>query len=241
MLLIYQNHETLSQAVAERVMQVLQDKPEALICLPSGNTPLRLFEILVNRHEIGEVDFSCCTFALLDEWLGMDGSDEGSCRYWIDQELLNPLGFRPEQIIAFNAKSIDLPAECARVDKCTNEHGGFDLIVLGVGMNGHLALNEPGASLDAYSHTTILDPLTAQVGQKYFSQQTPLTEGITLGLRHFREAKELIVMASGAAKAPVMKLALEGEVTEDFPASLVRRDNAILVMLDEAAAAELGK
>ncbi len=239
MLLIHQNHETLSQAVAGRVMQVLHDKPDALICLPSGDTPLRLFEILVKQHEIGEADFSRCTFALLDEWLGMDGTDEGSCRYWIDKELLNPLGFRPEQIIAFDAKNDYLPAECARVDQRIADLGGFDLIVLGVGMNGHLALNEPGASLDTYTHTTILDPLTAQVGQKYFTKQTPLTEGITLGLRHFRETKQLIVMASGEAKALVMKRALEGEVTEDFPASLVQRDDAILVMLDEAAAGTL--
>ncbi len=241
MLLVFKNHEILSQAVAERVVQVLQEKPDALICLPSGNTPLRLFEILVNQHETGQVDFSRCTFALLDEWLGMDGSDEGSCRYWIDKELLNPLGFRPEQIIAFDAKSTDLPTECTRVDEQVARHGGFDLIVLGVGMNGHLALNEPGASLDAYTHTTVLDPLTAQVGQKYFSQQTPLTGGITLGLRHFSEAKQLIVMASGEAKAPVMKRALEGSIMEAFPASLVQRDDAILIMLDGAAAGTLEK
>lgn len=239
MLLIHQNHETLSQAVAERVMQVLHDKPDALICLPSGNTPLRLFEILVNQQEIGAVDFSRCTFAMLDEWLGMDGTDEGSCRYWIDKELLNPLAFRPEQIIAFDAKSDDLPAECARVDREIAGRKGFDLVVLGVGMNGHLALNEPGTPFDSYAHVSTLDPLTAQVGQKYFSQQTPLIEGVTLGMRHFREARQLIVMASGAAKAAVMKRALEGGVTEGFPASMVQHDNAILVMLDEEAAAKL--
>ena len=239
MLLIHKNHEALSQAVAERVVEVLRDKPDALICLPSGNTPLRLFEILVNLHEIGEVDFSQSTFALLDEWRGMDGQDEGSCRYWIDKELLNPLGFRPEQIIAFDAKSGDLPAECERVNRQIADLGGFDLVVLGVGMNGHLALNEPGASFDAYAHTTVLDPLTAQVGQKYFAKTTPLTEGITLGHRHFLEAGQLIVMASGQAKAPVMKRALEGEVSEDFPASLVQKGKGILVMLDEAAAGDL--
>ncbi len=239
MLLIYKNHEALSQAVAERVAGVLRDKPDALICLPSGNTPLRLFEILVNQHEIGEIDFSRCTFALLDEWLGMDGQDEGSCRYWIDKTFLDPIGFRAEQIIAFDAKSDDLPAECERINQETAKFGGFDLIVLGVGMNGHLALNEPGASFDSYCHTTTLDPLTSQVGQKYFTKQTPLTEGITLGHRHFLEAELLIVMASGEAKAPVMKRALEGGPSEDFPASLVQKDDKILVMLDEEAASEL--
>ena len=239
MLLIHKNHEALSQAVAERVADVLQDKPDALICLPSGNTPLRLFEILVNQHEIGEIDFSRCTFVLLDEWLGMDDQDEGSCRYWIDQKLLNPLCFKKEQIVAFDAKSDDLEGECKRVNKKIKELGGFDLVVLGVGMNGHLALNEPGTSFDSYAHVSTLDPLTAQVGQKYFTKETPLTTGITLGIRHFLEAQELIVMASGAVKAPVMKRALEGEVLENFPASVVQRDDKILVMLDEEAAGTL--
>lgn len=239
MLTIHKNHETLSQAVAERVAKVLQEKPHALICLPSGNTPLRLFDILVNQQEIGEIDFSRCTFALLDEWRGMDGQDEGSCRFWIDEKLLNPLGFKAEQIIAFDAKSDDLNGECERVNREIEELGGLDLVVLGVGMNGHLALNEPGTSFATYAHVSTLAPLTAEVGQKYFTKPTSLSEGITLGLRHFLEAKELIVMASGAAKAPVVKRALEGEVTEDFPASVVQRDDKILVMLDEEAAATL--
>ncbi len=239
MLLIHQNHETLSQTVAERVAKALQEKPDALICLPSGNTPLRLFEILVNQHEIGEIDFSHCTFALLDEWLGMDGQDEGSCRYWIDAKLLNPLDFKKKQIVAFDAKSDNLQGECERVNQEIEDLGGFDLVVLGVGMNGHLALNEPGTPFDSYAHVSTLAPITAEVGQKYFSKQTPLTAGITLGIRHFLEAKELIVMASGEAKAPVMKQAMEGEVTEDFPASVVQKDEKILVMLDEEAASEL--
>ena len=236
MLQIYKNYEALSQAAAEQVEKLLAEKPDAVLCLPSGSTPLGMFKILAEKSKAGEVDFSKCTFVGLDEWVGMGPDDEGSCRYWIDRDFLKPIGFRDDQIIYFDAKSTDLPSECERINQAIAELGGLDLMVLGVGMNGHLALNEPGTSFDSYAHVSTLDRVTAIVGQKYFLEETSLTEGITLGLRHAREARQLIVMASGRFKADVMRRALEGEVSEDFPASLVQRVEGVIVMLDKAAA-----
>lgn len=240
MTLTYSDYAALSQAAADHVAELLHQKPDAVICLPSGSTPLGMFKILADRSQAGEVDFSRCMFVGLDEWVGMGPEDEGSCRYWIDRDFLNPIGFRDDQIIYFDAKSDDLPGQCDYVNQKVADLGGLDLMVLGVGMNGHLALNEPGTSFESYAHLSILDPITAEVGQKYFSKATPLTEGITLGLRHAREAKQLIVMVSGKGKAGVVKKALEGEVTEAFPVSLVQTNDQILVMLDEDAASELG-
>ena len=239
MIEIYKDYEALSLAAAERVENLLAKKPDAVLCLPSGSTPRGMFRILAEKSKAGEVDFSKCTFVGLDEWVGMGPEDEGSCRFWIDRDFLHPIGFRADQIIYFDAKNDDLPGECARVNQAIAALGGLDLMVLGVGMNGHLALNEPGTSFDSYAHLSTLDPITAEVGQKYFTKHTPLTEGITLGLRHAREAKQLIVMASGQFKADVMKRALEGEVSEAFPASLVQRVKGVLVLLDKAAARRL--
>ena len=239
MLQIYKNYEALSEAAAEQVAKLLEEKPDAVFCLPSGSTPMGMFKILAEKSKAGKVDFSKCTFVGLDEWGGMGPDDQGSCRYWIDRSFLKPIGFPDDQIIYFDAKSTDLLAECERVNQKVAELGGLDLMVLGVGMNGHLALNEPGTSFDSYAHVSTLDRVTAIVGQKYFLEETPLTEGITLGLRHAREAKQLIVMASGKYKADVMKRALEGEVSEDFPASLVQRVEGVMVMLDKAAAGTL--
>ena len=207
MLQIYKDYQALSLAAAEQVENLLAEKPDAVFCLPSGSTPMGMFKILAEKSKAGEVDFSKCTFVGLDEWVGMGPEDEGSCRYWIDRDFLHPIGFRDDQIIYFDAKSDDLQGECERVNQAVAALGRLDLMVLGVGMNGHLALNEPGTLFDSYAHLSTLDPITAEVGQKYFSKATPLTEGITLGLRHAREAKQLIVMASGAAKADVMKRA----------------------------------
>lgn len=239
MLQTYKNYEALSQAAAEQVEKLLAEKPDAVLCLPSGSTPLGMFKILAEKSKAGEVDFTKCTFVGLDEWVGMGPDDQGSCRYWIDRSFLEPIGFRDDQIIYFDAKSNDLPSECERINQAIAELSGLDLMVLGVGMNGHLALNEPGTSFDSYAHVSTLDRITAIVGQKYFLEETPLTQGITLGLRHAREARQLIVMASGRFKADVMRRALEGEVSEDFPASLVQRVEGVVVMLDKAAAGTL--
>ncbi len=239
MLQIFKNYEVLSLAAAEQVEKLLAQKPDAVFCLPSGSTPMGMFKVLTEKSKAGEVDFTQCTFVGLDEWVGMGPDDEGSCRYWIDRYFLHPIGFREEQIVYFDAQSANLQGECDRVNREVVALGGLDLMVLGVGMNGHLALNEPGTSFDSYAHLSTLDPITAEVGQKYFTKATPLTEGITLGLRHAREAKQLIVMACGATKASVVQRALEGEVSEDFPASLVQRVEGALVMLDEAAAGRL--
>lgn len=239
MTLVFENYEELSRAAAERLAEVLKLKPEAVICLPSGSTPLGMFRILADKSKAGDVDFSRCTFVGLDEWVGLGPADEGSCRYWLDRDFLHPIGFRDDQIVYFDAKSDDLPGECVRVNQTIERLGGLDLMVLGVGMNGHLALNEPGTSFDTYAHLSILDPITAEVGQKYFTKATSLTHGITLGLRHACEAQQLIVMVSGKPKAGVVKQAFEGPVTEDFPVSLVQTNPDILVMLDEDAASEL--
>ncbi|TDB68030.1 6-phosphogluconolactonase [Arundinibacter roseus] len=241
MVQIYPTYDELSLAAAGQVAQLLHQKPEAVLCLPSGSTPQGMFKILADWSKAGTVDFSRCTFVGLDEWVGLGPDDEGSCRYWLDRDFLHPVGFRAEQIIYFDAKSADLQGQCNWVNQKIAELGGLDLMVLGVGMNGHLALNEPGTSFGCYAHLSELAPITVEVGQKYFAKQTPLTRGITLGLRHAREAKKLLILASGAAKAEVMRQALTGPVTEEFPVSLVQTDEQILVMLDADAASELDR
>ncbi|HEV7350754.1 glucosamine-6-phosphate deaminase [Telluribacter sp.] len=236
---VYPTYGLLSRAAADVVVSTLEAKPEAVICLPSGSTPLGMFRELVLRHEQGLVNFTRCTFVGLDEWIGMGPEEEGSCRQVMDQDLLHPIGFRAEQILFFNAKADDLPADCERINQALQQLGGLDLIVLGIGMNGHLALNEPGTPFDTYAHISELEPITKEVGQKYFKTPTILTGGVTIGLRHMREARQLVLLASGEAKAPAIARALRGEVTESFPASLVQEHPDALVLLDSEAASDL--
>jgi glucosamine-6-phosphate deaminase len=232
----YPNYEELSAATAKLILEVLTKKPEALICIASGDTPLGVCKFLAKSDP--EL-FSKCTFVGLDEWVGMDENDEGSCKYGIYQYLLKPLNIPQERIKYFDAKATDLDSECEKINQFIASHGGLDVMLVGVGMNGHIALNEPNTSFETYAHVSDLEEITISVGQKYFTKPTVFTQGITLGLKHLQEAKLPILIANGAKKAPVIQKAITEEITEAFPASIIQKIPHSLVMLDHEAAQEL--
>lgn len=233
---VYQDYETMSLAAAERVMALLSKKPTAVICLPSGSTPLGMFEILVTANQKGMTDFSQCVFIGLDEWIGFGADDDGGCRNLLNKDFLKPIGLREDQIVFFDGKAIDPEEECARVNKVVASLGGLDLIILGVGMNGHLALNEPGTPWDSYAHVSELENVTKEVGQKYFKQPTVISQGITVGIQHIMKAKTAILMASGSAKAAVIQRALAFPVSTAFPATALQNHTNAELLLDAEAA-----
>lgn len=237
---ILPHYEALSAAAAAAIAAVVRSKPDATLCLASGNTPEGTFRHLVRMAADGDPDFSRVTFIGLDEWVGIGPDNPGSCYRAVAGPLFEPMGVRPEQIHFFNALSDDLPAECRRIDAVIAERGGLDLLLLGVGMNGHLALNEPGTSWDLRCHVVTLDDITVTVGQKYFQEPTPLTQGITIGLRYAQEAEQTMLIASGKGKAGILKKALEEPPTEALPASLFQTLERGWVLLDEDAGSELG-
>jgi len=232
----FPDYTALSDHTARHLAALLKRKPDALVCVASGDTPLGAYKAFVQLAQAGEVDTSRVTFVGLDEWLGMGPEDEGSCTWYLFRDLFGPLQLRPEQIVLLDAQAEDPAAACDRVNQYIAARGGLDLIIVGVGLNGHIAMNEPGTSFDTYAHVSDLHETTITVGQKYFNRPTPLRQGLTIGLRHVAEAGEAILLASGAKKAPVLKTALNGPVTEEFPASLFQRLEQGYVWADEAAA-----
>lgn len=233
---IYPDYAAMSAAAAERVIDLMNHKPQSVICFPSGSTPKGMFDALVAANQNGRVSFSQCVFIGLDEWIGLGAGDDGSCRDLLDRDFLKPIGLRDSQIVFFDGKAFDPQAECDRVNKIVEGLGGFDLIILGVGMNGHLALNEPGTAWDTYAHISELDTMTKEVGQKYFNQPTALTRGITIGIRHILEARSAILLASGEPKAQVVARALAFPVSKDFPATVLQNHLNAEFILDAAAA-----
>ncbi|RIV20391.1 glucosamine-6-phosphate deaminase [Fibrisoma montanum] len=231
----FPDHNTLSQHAAERMAAIIRQKPDAIICVASGDTPIETYRRFVALVQAGAVDIGRCTFVGLDEWVGFGPDDMGSCSYYVYRDLLTPLALRPGQIYYFNARADDLRAECERIDRVILEHGGLDLLLVGMGMNGHIALNEPGIPFSNYCHVAELAETTKTVGQKYFTQETTLTQGITIGLRHLTEAREVILLVSGAKKAQILHQALTGPVTEEVPASIIQTHPNAYVWVDEGA------
>jgi glucosamine-6-phosphate deaminase len=232
---IYQDYELLSQAIVNFILDYLLKKPKSLVCIGSGDTPKRVCQLLVAAQKNNTCDFSEVTFVGLDEWVGMDENDPGSCKNFVYENLYRPLSISAEKIKYFNAKATDLQGECDKINVLIAQNGGLDIMLVGVGMNGHIALNEPHTPFESYAHVSALEDVTIEVGQKYFTQKTPLTQGITLGLQHFSEAKLPILMANGLKKSSIIYDALTNEVTEALPASIVQIVEQSLVLLDRDA------
>jgi glucosamine-6-phosphate isomerase len=165
----------------------------------------------------------------------------GSCHYDFQQRIFNPLKIPSSQYHLFDALATDLKVECDKMDSIIADKGGIDLMIVGIGMNGHIGFNEPGTKFELTSHVVQLDPITKSVGQQYFDQPVQLDKGITLGFGHLLKTKRVLLLANGTSKAEVIKQAIEGPVSIDFPASVMQLHNNGTIMVDAAAASMLSK
>lgn len=236
---IGKDYAELSAKTAEIILEQVRKKPEAVLCLAAGDTPRMAYQMLAENARATQLDLSKCTFIGLDEWIGIPPENPGSCASFLATNLFNPLAISSDQTFLFDAMSRHPEDECRKMDRIIQSKGGIDLILVGVGMNGHIGFNEPGVPQDLGAHLVALDDITKNVGQKYFDQHTPLGYGITLGLRHFLESRKAVMIASGEKKAGVIKRALQGPITREMPASIIRRHANAVVVLDEGAASEL--
>jgi glucosamine-6-phosphate isomerase len=238
---IHSDYKNLSRATANLIVSYINAKPKSLICLASGHTPLGVFECLVKDVKEKKVDISQCVFVGLDEWVGIGPKQDGSCRLLMDEFFFEPLSIPATRIHFFDALSKDLQHEADKINAVISANGGLDIMLVGIGTNGHIAMNEPGTSFNSIAHISELAEETKVVGQKYFKSTTELRYGITLGLKHFAESKLPILMANGSKKAAIMKRVVEEKPSEQLPASIVHQIPNAIVAIDEEAAARLKK
>lgn len=229
------DNDAMSRRCAELVKACLDEKKDALLCFPAGSTVVRTCEILKEMKEQGEVDFSQAEFVALDEWLDLDDESE-DCTHFLKKHLYGPLEIKPEKMHLFNIHAEDLQKECARIDQIIFDHGGIDLMLLGLGMNGHLGLNEPGGNFEDYAKVVELSETTMNVGQKYFSGPKKLTRGITLGVHHMFETKKVVLQVAGAGKCHIVEKMYRMQPTDELPGTVLKLLPGGLVVMDEAAA-----
>ena len=235
-LIVAKTYEEMSKQVADDLVTIMQSLSQPLLCTASGDSPAGLYKELTIRSL--ENDFTSWRYVGLDEWVGMNGEDEGSCRDHLNKQLFHPLKVKDKSICFFDGKKENPEAECTEVERFVEQQGGIDVTILGLGMNGHVGLNEPGTSTSARSHITDLDELTKKTAQKYFNGEQKLSKGITLGMATLLESKYIFLLVSGKHKASIVKEVIEGPVTEELPASLLKTHPRFRIYLT-ADAAEL--
>ena len=236
---IFESYQSLSEYTAEEILKQIESKPDSVICLAAGDTPRLAYQILARKLNEKKTDLSKCSIIGLDEWVGIPPDNEGSCQYFLRNELLNLVNISASQVHLFNALSDDLARECRIMNELIKARNGLDLMIVGVGMNGHIGFNEPGVSFDIYSHVIDLDNTTQSVGQKYFKTKTSLNKGITLGLKHLTESRKAILIANGSKKSNVIKAIVEGPIDSGMPATVMKTHHNGWVVIDKEAANSL--
>lgn len=238
---IENDYQSLSEKAAEKVLKVIAHLKNPVLCPATGDSPKGLYKEMIGRIAQKKIDTSGWYFVGLDEWLGMNGHDEGSCRYHLNNDLLKPLCIHEKNVSFFDGKAKDIQNEIQKAGSFIKEHDGIDIAIVGLGMNGHVGMNEPGTDPSLHSHISEIDRITQEVGQKYFKQNRQITHGITLGIADIMEARNVILLVNGNKKASIVQQVLEGDISEEFPASLLRRHKNFCVYLDEEAASGLSK
>jgi galactosamine-6-phosphate isomerase len=237
--IIEDSYEAMSERAAADLFHLLQSLHKPLICVASGASPAGLYRQLTRLVEGSRTDTSGWHFVGLDEWKGMDGSDEGSCRHQLNEQLFHPLHVSEERICFFNGRAGDLEMECQGVEEFIQQFERIDVAILGIGVNGHIGMNEPGTPPSLRSHIAAIHPGTQQTGQKYFKEPRQLDTGLTLGMATLLEAKHLVLLASGESKAGSIYEMLHAPQTEEMPASLLRGHSSLRVYLEKDAAGRL--
>ena len=230
--IIYNNYTELSVKTAERIATIISEKPDALLCFPAGETSVGTFKHLIELNQKGVISFKKCKIVGLDEWANIGAMKSENCFSFLKKHLFDHIDYSEENLCFFDGESSDLKHECVKTDDFIKKNGPIDMMLLGVGMNGHLGLNEPGTSFDLYSHIVNLDETTKIVGQKYFSGKVTLSKGITLGIKYVLEAQTVILQLNGNRKAEVVKRLIESEVSPGFPASVIKSHLNSFLLLD---------
>ena len=215
------------------IATVILRKPDALLCFPAGNTSRGTFEHLIKLNKSGFFSFKHCKIIGLDEWVNLGERKDENCFSFLKKHLLDHIDYSDENLFFFDGESVNLGQECIMANDFITKNGPIDLVLLGIGMNGHIGLNEPGTSFDLYSHVVNLDDITRSVGQKYFQDQAQLTLGITLGLKSIMEAKTVILQVNGSRKAKITKKLIESEISSEIPASVLKKHPDFYLLLDK--------
>lgn len=216
--------------------QVLQ-KPDSVLGLATGSTPVRAYKHMVSLYNHGAVDFSKVTTFNLDEYVNLDVKDKNSYHTFMYENLFSHINIPDENINFLDGNAKDLDAECVEYEKKIKNTGGIDIQLLGIGSNGHIAFNEPADAFQRWSHVVSLKESTIKDNSRFFDSidEVP-TKAITMGIGSIMQAQRILIIALGKKKAKAIKQVINGNVTPECPASVLQFHKDVTLMLDKDAA-----
>jgi glucosamine-6-phosphate deaminase len=238
---IFSTPESAARALAGDVAGAVAADPGVVLALPTGRTPIGFYRELAALHRQQAVDFSRVTTFNLDEFVAIAPDDPRSYRAFMQRHLFNHVNVSPMRNHFLNGAAADADAECRRYERAIGRAGGIDLMILGLGGNGHIGFNEPGPFLVARTHRARLAASTRRANRSLFGSHANVPrEALTVGIATILEARRIVLLATGTAKARCVSRMVGGPVTPRLPASFLQLHPRVELWLDRAAAGRLG-
>jgi glucosamine-6-phosphate deaminase len=237
---VFSSSAEVARGVATRIAEFIRERPEAVLALPTGRTPVLAYEELGAMAHGGAADFSRARFFGIDEFVGLSREHPGSFRAYLQRHLFTPLQVPPDRIHLLNGHAADLDAESAAYEDAIEAAGGLDLVMLGIGANGHIGFNEPGDALNARTHRVTLHMATRRDNAAAFGKTSDVPrEAISMGMGTLLKAGTVMLVATGREKATCIERSVSGAVTPRVPASFLQLHRRVELYLDREAASLL--
>lgn len=230
------DYEDMSRKAANIISAQVIMKPDCVLGLATGSTPIGLYKQLVEWFEKGDLDFSKVQTVNLDEYKGLNRENDQSYYHFMHDNLFDHINIPEENTHLPNGMEMDSEKECARYTKLIQSMGGVDLQLLGIGHNGHIGFNEPSVSFDKEVHCVNLTQSTIEANKRFFASADDVPkQAYTMGIKTIMQAKKILIVANGEGKADIVRDAFFGPITPQVPASVLQLHNDVTLVADEAA------
>ncbi len=241
-IIVCENYEEVSKKAAQMILSQVTLKPNSVLGLATGSTPIGMYENLVKLNKHGDIDFSEVKTFNLDEYYNLPITSNQSYHYFMHQHLFNHINIKPENIHIPNGMTKNVDAECERYDELIKESGGIDIQVLGIGNNAHIGFNEPTVNFEKGTHLVKLEDSTIEANSRFFDNIDEVPKNaITMGVGAIFKSRKIMLIATGENKAEAIYNTVYGKVVPEVPASILQFHSDIVLILDKSAAKLLKK
>ncbi|MGI5851114.1 MAG: glucosamine-6-phosphate deaminase [Clostridiales bacterium] len=239
-IIITENMGEFNKVAADIVSRQIKNKPDSVLGLATGSTPLGLYAMLIDMYKKGELDFSRVKTFNLDEYRGLPKDHPQSYYHFMYENLFNKINIKDENVNLLNGNRDESYRECADYEEKIKAAGGIDLQVLGIGHNGHIGFNEPGTPFDSVTDLIDLSERTIEANSRFFDSpdQVP-RQALSMGIKTIMQSRNIVLLISGNSKARIAAKALNGPITQNVPASVLQLHPFVTVVLDKEAAVYL--
>ncbi len=235
--IVEKDKEGVARRAAQFVAALVRKRPNCVLGLATGGTPLGMYAELIRLHREEGLDFSRVVTFNLDEYVGLSATHPQSYRYFMQQNLFDHINIDPRDTHVPDGRALDFETYCTHYERLISDEGGIDLQVLGIGSDGHIAFNEPGSSLGSRTRLKTLTAETVRDNARFFGGEHEVPRlAITMGVGTILESRQCLLLAAGANKAKAIRETIEGPITAQVTASALQLHRDVIAILDEEAA-----